>query len=140
MSSIRSEIADREMMVVVKTHHFADVRILQCAGRITCGCADTFRIAVLRQPRVPLVVLDFAAVSRIDAAGLGILVSLHTWARETARNIKFMNLTATVEELFQITHLNSVFEFCSVPQILDLFCSPLESPRFGAEPAIQLIA
>jgi len=87
MSSIRSEIADREMMVVVKTHHFGDVRILQCAGRITCGCADTFRIAVLRQPRVPLVVLDFAAVSRIDAAGLGILVSLHTWAaRETAKH------------------------------------------------------
>lgn len=140
MSSNRSEIADHEMIVSVETYDFGDVRILQCVGRITFGCADTLRLAVLRQPRVELVVLDFAGVSRIDAAGLGILVSLHTWVRETSRNIKFMNVTPTVDELFQITNLSSVFEFCSVQEVLDFFCYPTEMSGFGAEPAIQLIA
>ena len=140
MSSIRSEIADRDI-VVVKIHDCGDVRILQCAGRITFGSADTFRIAVLRQPRARLMVLDFAAVSRIDAAGLGILVSLHTWARETARTVKFMNLTSTVEELFQITKLNSVFKFLLRSGDTRLILlSRLKCPSSETDPAIQLIA
>lgn len=139
MSSVRSHIAGRAMTLTLTIHDLGDVKVFECAGRIVFGCADILRIAVLRHPRVRIVVLDFGGVTAVDAAGLGVLISLRTWARESGRTIKMMNLTPRVEELLELTHLRSVFEVCSVPQMLDLFCRAGDNSHRRGEPTVQII-
>jgi hypothetical protein len=77
-------------------------------------------------------VIDLARVERIDAGGLGILLGLRESARSNAITFKLMNATKRVEEILELTHLQSVFEFCSVRE---LFCllqgssAPNEKPN-----------
>lgn len=125
-------------MLSLRIKRLGDATIIRCAGRITVSYADALRIAVLRQPRIRTVVLDLADIIAVDAAGLGVLVSLHAWARETGAVLKLMNVTPKVERLLKLTNLNSAFEVCSGREMLDLLCRAIhetESVRF--EPAIQ---
>ena len=139
MSSVRSDIAERAMLLTLTIHDLGDVNVFECAGRIVFGCADVLRIAVLRQPRVRTAVLDLGAVTSVDAAGLGVLISLRTWANETGRTIKLMNLTPRMEELLELTHLKPVFEVCSVPQMLDVLCCAIDSSHGREKPTVQII-
>jgi hypothetical protein len=66
-----------------------------------------------------MLVIDLARVERIDAAGLGVLLGLREWARSSAITLKLMNATKRIEEILELTHLQRVFEFCSVRE---LFC------------------
>jgi hypothetical protein len=66
-----------------------------------------------------MLVLDLAGVDGIDAGGLGVLLGLRQWARSSSRMFKLMNVTKTVEEILELTHLQRGFEFCTVR---DLFC------------------
>lgn len=139
MSSVQGDIAGQAMMLTVKVHDFGDTKVLECAGRITFGCTNILRIAVSQRPLAQIVVLDLGAVSGIDAAGLGTLVSLRTWARETGRTLNLMNLTPRLEELLQLTHLRSVFEVFSAQQMFDLFCRAIDRSQSGIEPAVLRI-
>jgi anti-anti-sigma factor len=125
-------------MLSLTIHNLGDVTIFRCAGRIMFPCADTLRTAVLRQPRFRVVVLDLAEISAVDAAGLGILVSLRTWARTTGTALKLMNLTPRVEFLLEVTNLRSVFEICSVQDMLELLCRAVQqSLLVGAELLVE---
>jgi hypothetical protein len=48
-----------------------------------------------------------------------VLLDVRAWARSGAIVFKLMNVTKKVEEILELTHLQLVFEFCSVR---DLFC------------------
>jgi anti-anti-sigma factor len=109
-------------MLRITVNHLGDVTIFRCSGEITLAYADTLRILVLNQPRIRIAVLDLAEVTAIDAAGLGTLVSVQTWAGTTGTTLKLMNLTPRVEELLKLTNLRPSFEICSVPDMLDLLC------------------
>jgi len=76
-----------------------------------------------------IAVLDLAEITAMDAAGVGILVSLHWWAKTTGARLKLMNLTPRVEDLFQLFNLRSVFEICSVPEMLSLLCLACEKSQ-----------
>jgi ABC-type transporter Mla MlaB component len=77
------------------------------------------RNAVLSQRQTRVLVIDLARVERIDAGGLGVLLGLRELARSSAIMFKLMNATKRVEEILELTHLQRVFEFCSVRE---LFC------------------
>ena len=59
------------------------------------------------------VVLDLTRVDAIDGGGMGALVFLQGWARATEVDLKLMNPTSRVRELFELTNLDSVFEIFS---------------------------
>jgi anti-anti-sigma factor len=125
-------------MLSLTIHNLGDVTIFRCAGRIMFPYADTLRTAVLRQPRFRVVVLDLAEISAVDAAGLGILVSLRTWTRTTGTTLKLMNLTPRVEFLLELTNLRSVFEICSVQDMLELLCRAVQQSQLvGAELLVE---
>jgi anti-anti-sigma factor len=65
-----------------------------------------------------MLVLDLARVDSIDAGGLGVLLGLRQWARSGSRMFKLMNVTKTVEEILELTHLQHGFEFCTVRDLL----------------------
>jgi|SRR6516164_4530778 anti-anti-sigma factor len=121
-------------MLRITVNNLSDITIFQCAGEITFPGADTLRIVVLQQTCIRIAVLDLAEINAIDAAGLGLLVSLRTWARTTGTKLKLMNLTPRVEDLFEITNLRSAFEICSVRDMLDLLCRAFQqSQTLGVE-------
>lgn len=109
-------------MLRFTVHEFGETVLFRCAERLVSTDAELLREAIRAQSDARTVVLDLADISAIDACGVGTLASLHAWAQATARDFKLMNLTPAVEEVLEITHLRSVFEICSVPEMLDFLC------------------
>lgn len=110
--------------------------IVRCAGRITIESRDLLRHAVAAEPRVKSVVLDLAEVTAIDAAGVGALVSLRRRANFTGTRLKLMNITPKVDEVLEITKVKSAFEFCSLREMIDLFCRAHAVSQTQAEHAM----
>jgi anti-sigma B factor antagonist len=119
-------------MLNLRIHNLGDVAVLRCAGRITADDRDRLRDAVLAQADIRIAVLDLAEVSAVDAAGLGMLLALRTWADATGKQLKLMSLTQRVEEVLELTNLRSQFEFCSVADMVDLLCRAIGQSQFSA--------
>ena len=69
-------------MLGVMSENRGNTAILRCSGRIVAGEeAWTLYNTVISQQNKRVVVLDLTGLSRIDAGGLGVLVSLRRWAR-----------------------------------------------------------
>ena len=101
-------------MLNVTIQHSEDMAVLRCVGRIVAGDeADILRKAVLSQANRRSVVLDLTRVDAIDGGGMGVLLFLRGWARATEVDLKLMNPTSRVRELFELTNLDSVFEIFS---------------------------
>jgi anti-sigma B factor antagonist len=131
-SQCRETCSQKEAtMLSLTIQKLGDVTLFQCAGRITAGDGDILRIAVRTLSRVRTIVIDLAEVSAIDAAGLGMLVSLRTWATATGTELKLMNLTPRVEEVLQLTNLRAAFEICSVREMMDLLCRASRVPQYA---------
>ena len=76
--------------------------IVRCQGRIVVGeNFATLRDAVVRHSSAATVVLDLAALKRIDAGGLGVLLGLCKWAEVNAVRLKLMNVTPKVERVLE---------------------------------------
>jgi anti-sigma B factor antagonist len=128
------------IMLSLRIQKFEDVTILHCAGRFAFPQAVESEAVILRAFRTPVLVLDFMETVLIDAAGVGVLVSLRTWAKSTGRILKLMNVMPRVEEVLRLTKLYSEFEICSAPEMLELLCLAMrahEPERF--EPTGQSI-
>ena len=69
-------------MLEITTHNLGSATIFRCAGRITLEHADLLGMIVLKEAP-SIAVLDLAEITAIDAAGVGILVSLRRWANAT---------------------------------------------------------
>ena len=117
-------------MLEIRTQCLGNVMIFHCTGRITIESADTLQMIVENVAPIDIVMLDLAKVTAIDAAGIGMLVSLRSWAGTNGIRLKLMNLTPKVEDLLELFNLTSVFEICSVPEMLGLLCRAFEHSRF----------
>src|SRR5713101_6259327 len=97
-------------MLTVTIEQLGDVVTLRCVGRIVRGQETAILCAAVQQQGRNLV-LDLAGVAAIDAAGIGLLVSLQ------AAGIypKLLNPTKQVREVLRVTQLESVFEICESP-------------------------
>jgi len=101
-------------MLKVSVLNLGGMTVFRCAGRVVAG-ADTgaLRDGVRDTAEQRLIVLDLAEVDAIDAAGLGLLVFLHTSASIAGAELKLMNPTERTRRLLALTKLDSVFEECS---------------------------
>ena len=90
-----------------------DVTILHMTGRLELEEGDlVFRDHVNRliaEGRVNLL-LDLKEVTRIDSAGIGMLVSKYLSAQNRGGTIKLLQLTRRSDHLMDITRLTTVFE------------------------------
>jgi anti-anti-sigma factor len=94
-------------MLNVNVKDLSDAVILQCSGRLVRG-EETALLCSAVQQHGRTVILDLQGVEAIDAAGIGVLVSLQA----AGVYLKLLNPTAPVRELLRITKLESVFEIC----------------------------
>jgi anti-sigma B factor antagonist len=90
-----------------------DVTILRMSGRLELDQGDLdFRDCVNRLiagGRVKIV-LDLKHVTRIDSAGIGMLVSKYLSTMKRGGTIKLLHLTERSDHLMDITRLATVFE------------------------------
>jgi anti-anti-sigma factor len=98
-------------MLALTFQSLGDVTILHCAGRIVAGNeSNLLRKVVLSRLDSRTVVLDLAQAEIIDGGGLGTLVFLQMSARSAGTEFRLINLTHSVRELLELTHLDSVFD------------------------------
>jgi anti-anti-sigma factor len=98
-------------MLRIVAEHTADAAVLHCSGRIVAGSeVDILKDAVACEADKRLVMLDLAGVDAIDAHGLGLLAFLQTLGYALGFELELMNLTPRVEELLNLTRLDSVLE------------------------------
>lgn len=122
-------------MLSLTVHRLGDVTVFRCTGQIAFGSGDGLRTALSTQSRSRIAVLDLAGITAIDAAGLGILLSVRARALATGVKLKLMNLTPKAEQLLELTNLRSAFEILSVPEMLDLLCRAIGQPQSEETPA-----
>jgi anti-anti-sigma factor len=58
----------------------------------------------------PLLRLDFGSVEYLTAAGLGILIAVHTRLRDTGGRLILCNVHPKVEEILRVTRLDKVLD------------------------------
>jgi anti-anti-sigma factor len=123
-------------MLNITIQKLGDVSVFHCSGRIAAGEEERLRAAVRNQARSRTIVLDLAEVTAIDAAGVGMLVSLRAWSQASGSELKLMNLNSRVEKVLRLTKLRSAFEVCSVREMMDLLCRADRSSRLNAPTAL----
>ena len=104
-------------MLKVTVENLGDETVLRCTGRIVRGEETTLSCAVMREQRRSLI-LDLTEVEAIDAAGIGLLVSLQA----AGIYLTLMNPTKAVRETLRVTNLDSIFEIgelLSTEEIVD---------------------
>jgi len=107
-------------MLKVRTQGLGSISILCLQGRICVDETEALRSAVQSQLDVKTIVLDFAQVIGIDAAGLGMLLELRQWTKENGIEFRLLNLTEHVKQVLEITCLSSVFDISSEADVLFL--------------------
>lgn len=109
-------------MLRLTIHNLGGTIIFHCIGRIVRGEMESLRHAISRYPKTASAVLDLAEVTAIDAAGLGLLVTLRNWTSANGTELKLLNLPSHIEDLLNMTHLLPMFKVCSASDIADLLC------------------
>jgi anti-anti-sigma factor len=99
------------MQLTLQTKRNQNVLTLFCTGALIAESAPLLKSHVKGiLPHEKHIVLDLAAVTRMDSAGLGVLVSLYVSARKTNCEFQLVNMSAPIRDLLGVTHLLSVFE------------------------------
>jgi anti-sigma B factor antagonist len=88
-----------------------DAMVVECTGRVISGGTDELRHEVKALfPHTKRVILDLTNVTQLDSMGLGAIVSLYASAKAAGCELKLINLSKRVREIFRVTNLLSVFE------------------------------
>jgi anti-anti-sigma factor len=124
-------IQKETVMLKVTVQNLGNVKVFRCTGRIVYGSEGTLKTVLSRQLGLRVAVFDLAGVTDIDAAGLGSLIDLRTRAKASGVQFRLMNLHPRIEDLFMLTNLRSVFEVCSVPEMVQLLCHAWNQPQIS---------
>jgi anti-anti-sigma factor len=111
-------------MLTVTIEPLGDVVILRCVGRIVRGQETAILCAAVQQHARNLL-LDLAGVDAIDAAGIGVLVSLQA----AGIYLKLVNPTRQVREVLRVTKLETVFEICESQSTTDALQGDVANER-----------
>ena len=93
------------------SEHHGEIMVIRALGdRIDASGAIQFkeRMREIIQEPSTRVVLDMSSVGFLDSSGLGAVVSLMK-ALGPIRRLELSGLTATVEKVFRLTRMDSVF-------------------------------
>lgn len=127
-------------MLNLRVQKLGDATVLHCVGQIVFPHATVLYTFTLQEPRVSCLVVDLADVTTMDAAGLGVLVSLRSWATKSGRTLKLMNVNSKIAALLELTNLRSVFDICSATEMLDLLCRAVRTPEMETFlPSVSLV-
>ena len=85
--------------------------VVRCSGKVTLETADELRQAARELlTESQRVVLDFTGVTYLDSSGLGTIIGLMLTSKKSGRQLKLINLTPRVREIFTLTRLAEALE------------------------------
>jgi len=96
----------------VTVQELGDAVVLQCEGRLV-RAEETNLLCAAVQHHGREIILDLAEVTAIDAAGIGVLISLQA----AGVYVKLANPTEAVREVLRLTNLDSIFEISEAPAL-----------------------
>lgn len=112
-------------MLTISTHRVGDIAVMVLAGRLVLEDIESpLRGAIERliDDGVVKLVLDLAAVTYIDSAGLGLLVAKFVSLRSRGGDLRLVHPTPRSMHLMAITNLATVFEtYASVDAAVQSF-------------------
>jgi anti-anti-sigma factor len=85
---------------------------LHCVGRLVFDEGTNALRAAVKSQKANHIVLDFAGVEAIDAAGVGTLAALHQYARLSERNLVITRPKREVLRVLRLTKADSVLNLC----------------------------
>ena len=92
-------------MLRIDIQSWNGVATLRCSGRLVFGVEIEMLRTIAQSRPEACVRINLAQVDTIDAAGLGLLVELQSWARETKRSLLLLDLSQPVWALVILTKL-----------------------------------
>jgi anti-sigma B factor antagonist len=112
LAGSRIQTKESNLKLSMETRYRGDVVVVHCQGRIVFRdeAAALSRLVGEVLENSGKLVLDLGGVSAIDSAGIGELVSLHTWARAKSADLKCANPSPWVRDLLDLTKLDSVLD------------------------------
>ena len=125
-AALAAPYKESKLKLSLETRNRGDVMIVHCHGRIVYRdeAAALSRLVGEVLDQGGKVVLDLNGVTSVDSAGIGELVFLHTWARSRNAELKCASPTPFVQELLQLTNVNSVLDIHdTLGEALDAFQS-----------------
>ncbi len=85
--------------------------VIHCSGKIVMENTDELRQLAREQiAHNKEVVLDFTGITYLDSSGLGMIVGLLLAAKRSGCQLKLVNLTPRVREIFTLTRLTEALE------------------------------
>ena len=97
----------------IETESLANVAIIHCSGRL-CFQGEALPLGETAQSLLKAgndLVLDFAALSLLDSAGIGQLVFISMFAKALNRDVCIACAPERVQYLLRLTNVASLFDF-----------------------------
>jgi anti-sigma B factor antagonist len=103
---------ERKLRLNLETRVAEGVTVICCKGRIVYGAEATALSGEFAElaPQTRRVVIDLSGVEKIDAAGLGALISVALTAQASQCSVTLAAPANLILELLELTKLTSVFE------------------------------
>jgi len=108
-------------VLTVSVQKVNDIAILKCRGRIVRGEEKSVLCAAIRASEQ--VVLDMSAVEAIDAAGIGMLVSLQA----AGVYVTLLNPSRHVRTVLRLTELDSILPTVESVEEVEVASAPILS-------------
>jgi len=97
------------MITVVRVE--AGETVVVCRGRLAAGATERFRCEMKgHAASAKRLVLDLGEVTFMDSSGLGAVMAVYVSARSSGCELRIINLTKQVRELFRMTRVLTLFE------------------------------
>jgi anti-anti-sigma factor len=100
-------------MLKITAKNLETVTIVTLQGEIVTAQTEILEGVVQSLSETSAVILDLARVSRIDAHGLGVLLTLREQAQTRGIRFELMNVSKFLTGVLEMTHLDSVFQITS---------------------------
>ncbi len=116
-------------MLKVQAKKLGTIAVLSLHGQIVNGETEILRHAVQSVSQVRVIKLDLARVTTVDAGGLGVLLALRDQEQAKGIRLELTNITRQIGRVFEITHLDTVFQITSGVELFPVRRRAALTPR-----------
>lgn len=106
-------------MITASVENSEQATVVRCTGRIFSAEDYALLHSIFISRNGSVFVMDFENVLRVDASGLGALVSLHKLATEKGGRVVIAQTNTLVRKMLALTKLDSLFETVELPAICE---------------------
>ena len=97
--------------MVIEVKQEDEVCLLRCAGRFVAGIDPEYlrvKRDEVKQLNCKKVLADFSQVSQVGSLGIGFIVGVYTFTRNSGGRFILVGLSPRVREVFDLTHVSKV--------------------------------